>query len=146
MLLSKNVKMGRSATIYWDQVAEKPYIPQVPRYIQSTKITSTTIESPTILAGAIRGASIQGGTITSDTTIDVGTNLSVGKEITLQGTGNKTIWFSGMRGAITFDYQNDAFEIGSMNGLNVTGGRIYENGITVATTEYVDKHVVARFG
>ncbi|EPD81274.1 hypothetical protein [Paenibacillus sp. HGH0039] len=45
--------MGVNATIAWDKVTGQPYIPQVPSYIQSTKITQTTIESPNIFGGAI---------------------------------------------------------------------------------------------
>jgi Phage-related protein len=82
-----DVIMGPGSVITWDNlpdgVAASSDIPtspedigalpasDLPSYITKTKITQTTIESP----------DIRGGTITSDTTIDVGTDLKVGKNI-----------------------------------------------------------------
>ncbi|MCY9737449.1 phage tail protein [Paenibacillus alvei] len=112
--VGRNVKMGRNATIYWDQVADKPYVPTLPSYIQTTKITSTTIESPVIYGGELRG-----GRIISDTTIDVTTDLRVGNNIYLgaqYASGNKRI------------YLNDAtrIEVDSGNRLSIiSGGSIY---------------------
>lgn len=48
----------------------------VPDYIKSTYIDSTTIQSPSIVGGTITG-----GTITSNTTISVGTDLTIGNNI-----------------------------------------------------------------
>lgn len=55
-----------------------------PSYITSTKITQTTIESPSITGGTITGGQIIGGSITSNTTIDVGTDLKVGRNLYLE--------------------------------------------------------------
>jgi len=86
---SGDVIMGPNSVITWDNlpdgVAASSDIPtspedigalpasDLPSYITKTKITRTTIESP----------DIRGGTITSNTTIDVGTDLHVGKKIYL---------------------------------------------------------------
>ncbi len=65
-----------------------------PSYIKSTKITATTIESPTIT----------GGSITSNTNINVGTDLRVGKHIYLDEGSNepKSIVLAGQE-SILFD-------------------------------------------
>ncbi|MFA5655106.1 MAG: phage tail spike protein [Dysgonamonadaceae bacterium] len=86
---SGDVIMGPGSVITWDNlpdgVASTGQIPtspedigalpasDLPSYITKTKITQTTIESP----------DIRGGTITSDTTIDVGTDLKVGNNVYL---------------------------------------------------------------
>jgi len=54
---------------------DSTYIPTLPSYIQSTKITGTSVESCTII----------GGSITSETTIDVGTDADIGKWLYLNG-------------------------------------------------------------
>lgn len=86
---SGGIRLDSSAVISWGQVNSKPfipstasdvgalpvgtYIPTVPSYITSTKITGTSIESCTIT-----GNNIIGGTITSGTVINVGTNCTIG--------------------------------------------------------------------
>jgi hypothetical protein len=86
---SGDVIMGPGSVITWDNlpdgVAAIEDIPTspgdigalpasaLPSYITKTKITRTTIESP----------NIKGGTISSNTTIDVGTDLKVGNNIYL---------------------------------------------------------------
>jgi hypothetical protein len=81
--------MGPNSVITWDNlpdgVAAIDDIPTspgdigalpasaLPSYITKTKITQTTIESP----------DIKGGTISSNTTIDVGTDLKVGNNVYL---------------------------------------------------------------
>jgi len=96
-----DVIMGPGSVITWDNlpdgVAASSDIPtspedigalpasDLPSYITKTKITQTTIESP----------DIRGGTITSDTTIDVGTDLKVGKKIYMNsGSFNADIVFN----------------------------------------------------
>ncbi len=84
-----DVIMGPGSVITWDNlpdgvasIGQIPTSPEdigalpasdLPSYITKTKITQTTIESP----------DIRGGTISSDTTIDVGTDLKVGNNIYL---------------------------------------------------------------
>ena len=86
---SGDVIMGPGSVITWDNlpygvaaIYDIPTSPgdigalpasDLPSYITKTKITQTTIESP----------DIRGGTITSDTTIDVGTDLKVGNNVYL---------------------------------------------------------------
>jgi hypothetical protein len=86
---SGDVIMGPGSVITWDNlpdgVAAIEDIPTspgdigalpasaLPSYITKTKITRTTIESP----------NIKGGTISSDTVINVGTDLKVGNDIYL---------------------------------------------------------------
>jgi hypothetical protein len=86
---SGDVIMGPNSVITWDNlpdgVAAIDDIPTspgdigalpasaLPSYITKTKITQTTIESP----------DIKGGTISSNTTIDVGTDLKVGNNVYL---------------------------------------------------------------
>ncbi|OQB13746.1 MAG: hypothetical protein BWY15_01595 [Firmicutes bacterium ADurb.Bin193] len=49
---------GENGTISFDDLSDKPNIPVLPNYIQSTKITSTTIESPTVRGGNIIGGKL----------------------------------------------------------------------------------------
>ncbi|MEK5036292.1 phage tail spike protein [Paenibacillus sp. FSL R7-0302] len=53
LYIGRNVFMAPEATISYTQISDKPYIPTVPGYITSTRITSTTIESPNIYGGTI---------------------------------------------------------------------------------------------
>ncbi len=75
LIVGDNIQMGPNAYISWNKVTSKPDvatksdIPTIPSYITATKITSTTIESPKII----------GGSIESNTTINVGTNATIGK-------------------------------------------------------------------
>jgi hypothetical protein len=82
--ISGNIHMGAGSTISWDQVIPPTasqvgalpsgtYIPTVPSYITSTKITGTSIESCTIT-----GNNIIGGTISSGTNINVTTDVTIG--------------------------------------------------------------------
>jgi hypothetical protein len=49
LVVRKAMNLDAGATIQWDtQVINKPYIPTLPNYIQSTHIGQTIIESPTI--------------------------------------------------------------------------------------------------
>jgi hypothetical protein len=80
-----DIIMGPNSVITWDNLpdgvaasSDIPTSPEdigalsadaLPSYITKTKITQTTIESP----------DIRGGTITSNTTINVGTNATIGK-------------------------------------------------------------------
>lgn len=87
--------MGANATISWDKVINQPTIPTVPEYITpegitSTKITSTTIEAPNIIGGTIVG-----GSITSDSTIDVTTNVTIGKKLILSPTDGRVLEYNG---------------------------------------------------
>ncbi|MNP11764.1 hypothetical protein D3C76_1039670 [compost metagenome] len=122
--------MGPNATISWGQVSEKPYSPELPAYIQATKIGSTFIESPTISAGEmnstkINGAEIKGGSITSDTTIDVTTDLKIGNNIIFideaESTAPQTIVFPG-RGSITF--KTNGLEISGFLGVRIISSSV----------------------
>ena len=99
---SGDVIMGPGSVITWDNlpdgVASTRQIPTSPKdigalpasalpsYITKTKITQTEIESPTVRGGEIIGGTITGGKIISNTTIDVSTDLKVGKKIYLNGS------------------------------------------------------------
>lgn len=110
MNLGVNVFMGKSATISYNQVSDKPYIPTVPAYITSTKITSTSIESPNILGG----------------TITIGSGNNVWKADT-QGIylGNST--FANAPFKVTMDGKltalNGTFK-GTIDGSTITGSTI----------------------
>ena len=96
---SGDVIMGPGSVITWDNLpdgvaksSEIPTSPEdigalpasaLPSYITKTKITQTEIESPTVRGGEIIGGTITGGEIISNTTIDVSTDLKVGKKIYL---------------------------------------------------------------
>ncbi|MNW34048.1 Prophage endopeptidase tail [compost metagenome] len=129
LVVGGNVKMGPNATISWGQVSNQPYIPVLPSYIQQTKIGSTYIESPTISAGTmsatkINGAEIRGGSITSNTTIDVTTDLKVGNNIIFmdaQSSAPQTIVFPG-RGSITF--KTNGLVISGFSGIEIVSSSV----------------------
>ena len=97
LIVGGNVIMGPNAKISWSQVTDRPYIPVLPDYIKSTYIDSTTVQSPNIVGGTITGGTIIGGSISSNTTINVGTDARVGKNLYLGAQGDntpKTIYFN----------------------------------------------------
>lgn len=116
--VGKNVIMGPDAQISWSAVSDKPYIPTLPSYIQQTKIGSTYIESPNISGGVITGGrivggSIEGGSITSNTSINVGTDVRVGDNIYLgnqSSNSNKRIYFN--NGSYIWGYGSPGWSMG----------------------------------
>ena len=56
LVVGGNVAMGVNATIDWSKVLNSPTIPDVPGYIQSTKISGTSIESCTITGNTVQTA------------------------------------------------------------------------------------------
>jgi hypothetical protein len=62
----------------------------LPSYITKTKITETEIESPTIRGGEIIGGTITGGEIISNTIINVGTDVIIGKNLYLDPSSAST--------------------------------------------------------
>lgn len=77
LVVGKNVQMGENAYISWNQIEDRPYIPQtasdvgaLPKdspkltYIDAYGIYTGTINANQITAGTISGDLIQGGTIT----------------------------------------------------------------------------------
>jgi len=139
LIVGTNIAMGPYAVISWDNVSHQPFIPvdagdvgalpdttvipTVPSYITSTKITSTTIESPNIV----------GGSITSDTTINVGTNATIGRNLFLNPS-----FYSGINwGSTGVEIYSDS--AANTLVLNAPGG-VY------AGTQRIDQFSVAKFG
>ncbi|MFD2118148.1 hypothetical protein ACFSTH_11810 [Paenibacillus yanchengensis] len=109
-------------------------------YTQGSFISGTMISSPLIM-----GAIIEGGQIRSHTTINVGTDLSVGDNIYLSnGTSGKQSIVSGGNGNITFG--RSRMEIAANNALNIDTGAVYIRDEKIATEKYVDDKSIARFG
>lgn len=106
---------------------------------------NTSISSPTIIGGNIYGSiisgntiiggSITGTTISSDTTINVNTNLTVGNQITLTGSGDK--WINHSSGNIKFGAVSgmtvyaDQFIDFQSSLVSIYGKRILTEGDTV---------------
>ncbi|MNO37863.1 hypothetical protein D3C76_279540 [compost metagenome] len=96
-------------------------------------------------ATKINGAEIRGGTITSNTTIDVTTDLKIGNNIIFmdgQSSSPQTIVFPG-RGSITF--KTDGVEVGSYNSLNLQCTYTTVNNEEVATKPWVLTNAYAKF-
>jgi NAD+ kinase len=85
LIVGSNISMGPNATISWNKVSDQPTIPAVPSYIESTRIYQARIESPEII----------GGSITSNTTINVGTDVTIGNNLTMTGDLNHVISLGG---------------------------------------------------
>jgi len=93
LIVGTNVTMGANATISWSNVTNQPSIPVLPSYINSTYIGATTIYSPSIV----------GGSITSNTTINVGTDAIIGNNLYIGNTSetvptSKSILFNSKNG------------------------------------------------
>ena len=104
-------------------------------------ISASTITGSTISGGTITGASISGGSITSNTTINVSTNLTIGNSIYIGSYSDrntqKNIYFND-RFIVTS--RNDILAIGLNNG-DLFKGKVYVNtsgGITVRGTNAVN--------
>ncbi|QGG47658.1 phage tail spike protein [Heliorestis convoluta] len=97
----------RDSNFYWDQSGFYAKDPNnVQRVVRITSggvgvstnggqsfrnaITADGVVASTLTAGTIQGVTIEGGTIRSNTSIDVTTNLRVGKEITLGSMSDGT--------------------------------------------------------
>ncbi len=90
--VGKNVQMGANAVISWNNIGNKPFIPQSASDIGALSAGSpqlTYIDSSGVYTGTISANSIYGGTI-SGVTINVNTDLSVGNNIYLGGNGAGT--------------------------------------------------------
>jgi hypothetical protein len=125
LTVGTNVTMGANAVIQWAQVSGAPTASWTnPSYITTTKITQTSIESPNIAGGTITGVQIFGGTITSNTTIDVGTDLKVGNNIYLgKGVvGSKYVIFNSS--AQIYSTTSTSLNI-SAETTNITDGNVY---------------------
>jgi len=81
--VGRNVIMGANATISWNQISNKPYIPQTASDIGALPVNSpklTYIDAYGVYTGTISANQIYGGTITG-VTINVNTDLRVGNTI-----------------------------------------------------------------
>ena len=104
-------------------------------------VSASTITGSTISGGTIKGASISGGSITSNTTINVSTNLTIGNSIYIGSYSD--------RNTQKYIYFNDRFIVTSRNDILAIGlnngdpfkGKVYVNtsgGITVRGTNAVN--------
>ena len=109
--------------------------------ISGNTISGNTISGNTISGGTISGASISGGSITSNTTINVSTNLTIGNSIYIGSYSD--------RNTQKYIYFNDRFIVTSRNDILAIGlnngdpfkGKVYvstSGGITVRGTNAVN--------
>jgi hypothetical protein len=98
-------------------------------------IGNISIESPTIHGGVITGTKI-----TSDTEINVGTNVFVGNRIVLTGSGDKSIVFYGS-GNITFK-ENSGVTIAANTFIDFSCITVTHRGSQIATQEWVTNNFV----
>ncbi|MEK3910992.1 phage tail spike protein [Paenibacillus sp. FSL H7-0331] len=106
----------------------------------------TFIDNKTIYSATIRG-----GTLASDSYVDVRTDVNVGRNIKLNGSGDQSITFDG-NGSITYTTDGRII-LGARSAINFTAGVVFNNvpiisGVgEVASKSYVDsKTYVATFG
>lgn len=144
LVVGGNVSMGPSATINWGNVTSKPDYDTPIANAQSTAngafntahaIANGTYGGGTFISGStIYSPNIYGGQITSNTTINVGTDAWIGNKLHLNGSnfGNGIDW-----GDSSYEIYTDPGG-GSLR-LKSPGG-IYANGYRV------DQAPVARFG
>ncbi|MNK72496.1 Prophage endopeptidase tail [compost metagenome] len=148
--VGRNVIMGPNAVMSWSQISNQPYIPVLPSYIQSTKIGSTYIESPTISAGTINGAVINGGKITSDTTITVGTDATIGNNLQLGDPtdpyATRSIGFGSSAYLNSkWDSGQSVFEFVS-NQINLKGNTILNGTVDFTNSTVIGLKIVPVFG
>lgn len=142
LVVGTNVSMGANAYISWGNITNRPTIPSSASdvgaisstYIDSNgvwtgkinanTITSGTITGRTISGGTITGATITGGTISSNSTINVTTDATIGNNLylgSLSSSATKMIRFSGS--ASVYSTNNSELNI-SAETLYVTGGNL----------------------
>lgn len=150
-----NLIMDHMGTITWNKlpssVANVNQIPTspgdigalpvgaLPGYIKSTYIDHASIESPTITGGTITGGTIIGGSIGANTTINVGTDLTVGNRIYLNpsSSGNKSIILEG-EASINFSSQYSSLILSARNGVQIQGVYFRSDGtVTGLPPQYV---------
>jgi len=145
LIVGTNITMGANATITWGQVTSQPFIPSsasdvgalsttwanglssLPTFITSTKITQTTIESPNII----------GGTITSNTTIDVGTDAKIGRNLILTAEEFSTILWKDSLNVVYGKIEMDS----PAKSLSIYGTNSTQIGTTGKNT-YIDGNVI----
>lgn len=115
------------------------------------KIADGTYTGGSFISGKqIYSPNITGGSITSNTTINVGTDVTVGNSINLTGNRDKSILFNGV-GGITFK-QSGNIEISSLNGINLYGivgmsSGAKSGGSPIVTEDWIRRNpIVAKFG
>lgn len=149
-----DVIMGPGSVITWDNlpdgVASTGQIPtspedigalpasDLPSYITKTKITQTTIESP----------DIRGGTISSDTTIDVGTDLKVGNNIYLGSVTEYDDKHIHLNEFAQINSSGDAIVVAGLAGviLSTGYGKAYLNSVSSQNEIVTVGSMVAKFG
>jgi len=153
LIVGTNITMGANASITWGQITSQPFIPvtasdvgavavnsyvtTLPNFIQSTKITQTRIESPEIV----------GGSIASNTTIDVGTDAKIGRNLFLTAEELSTIFWKDILnveyGRIEMESPAKRLSIYGTNAtqIGITGKNTYINGNVT-----FENPIVAKFG
>lgn len=86
LIVGTNVTMGSNASISWNNVTNQPNIPKG-TYIDANGIYTGNISATQITTGSMSADRISGGTI-SGVTINVSTNVNVGKNISMETGGN----------------------------------------------------------
>lgn len=130
LVVGSNVTMGANATISWSNVTSQPYVPTTSdiNSIASTRITSTLVSAP-----IIEGATIRGGTISSNTSIDVGTDLFVGDNIWLtRGSSGTQKIVSAGTGSITF--KSNIMTISHAQQIDLQCSVVTVNGTALSST------------
>lgn len=164
LIVGSNIAMGSNATISWSQVTgsksyndltDKPSIPYVPSYIQSTKITGTSVESCTLT-----GNTINGGTINVTTDINVGNKVNVGspnsltsKYVEFFNNGSNIVSvgmgasglldITGYNGIQIYDFSNSEAKLYTNGSLWLHGNKSFKLEATIAagnSEESIIKH------
>jgi hypothetical protein len=113
----------------------------------ANSIAAGTYTGGTFISGkVIYSPDLRGGSITSDTTISVGTDITIGNNIYFKPsdtTSDKSLIFGG-RGNLTF--RSNGVTLAAFQQLDLNCSLVTYNDDEIATKEWVSTSVVAKFG
>lgn len=117
-------------------------------------IQSPNINGGTITGNAINGGTITGTTISSTSTINVGTDVTVGNNLYMGNSGstNKGIYFAPNQVGASIKYlgSSDTLRLSAINGVAIdslsSSFELSINGEPAATRTWVQQNVIAKWG
>lgn len=112
-------------------------------YIDSSGVYTGTVQANQVIASTISAISanlgtVTAGSITANTTINVGTDITIGETLSFSAGSNRGIIFETSGGSLAayITYSSGSISLGASNGLGVLGG-LRVNGANVATQSWV---------
>jgi hypothetical protein len=122
---------GDNGTISFNDLTDKPLIPELPSYIKSTYIDSTRIESPTIIGGTVTGGIVIAGTNTKVKLYDAGGGFGT-LEFLAADYRQAAIWYESTYSIFHIEAYGRQ--------INIDADYLNFNGYPIATEQWVDNN------